>query len=997
MGIKRCRLRGGLQKALRSAICLIICCSIILFTSGTAFGTEDDITVKVGFFPLPGFNEYDSMGNPSGYNIEYLQEVTRYTNWSIELVEAANWSDAVEKLRRGEIDLLAPAQKTPQREVEFGFCDYPFGTEYGAILTGTDSDIHYDDFERFGKIRFGCVQGLVFEKDFFAYAQGNGFNADVTYYTDNEKLVEALNAGQVDAIVVNLMQAKEGLKIVGKFAPSQFYYIVAKDNEQLLNELNSAVSSIKVTNPGIESELTEQYLPFYNNIAFTAAELEYVATAPVFNMGCVTNRDPISYLNPATGEIEGIAIDLIKRISQISGLRFNIVPLPVGTIPYSYLRDNRIEILSCVENNTVNFLAPGLKLSSVYLSTRKVMVNKTGTIDRNAQLRMAVTTGSETLDKVIKVSYPNTEMVICDTVEDGFEAVISGNADLLMQNQYAVDRLMHKPKYKSLKIIPFEGIQDDICFAPILYQQDMGVADPILADKRLISILNKAINTISDNERQEIIIQHTTNRPYQLTLEDFFHQYMFYIVFAIIAGGAIVAALVYAYIQKANSARVLRSSEIKLKNITDNINGGVVVLQPGDGLTISFANEGFLSLLQYTARDYDQIQQQNYVNFVHPDDMVTLTRIMNVIIVGNKQLSMQLRLRRRDGSYLPILFNGTLVANQIGRRELYCVIMDISEQIKTTDRLRLERARYKLVLERSNDMIFDINLENHEIGVSKTFKEKFGWTLPASCADISVDSIAALWQVHHDDQQLMKNSVTRALHAGEDSDCRVRLRKGDHSYRWCHISYNLMKQNGVASYITGRVTDVNQETLEKEKLLLQARKDSLSGLYNKETFYELATRYLKEKPDENSAIIFVDLDNFRNINNLLGHMVGDRAIHDTAQKLQLIFSQQDLTSRFGGDEYCILVKNIPDEALFDKLNWMVEKMKATYSNDKHSVNVTVSIGVAMAPRHGTAIEELMERADKALYSAKEHGKSRYEVFSEELDLQGYQPRQQPGR
>ena len=126
-----------------------------------------------------------------------------------------------------------------------------------------------------------------------------------------------------------------------------------------------------------------------------------------------------------------------------------------------------------------------------------------------------------------------------------------------------------------------------------------------------------------------------------------------------------------------------------------------------------------------------------------------------------------------------------------------------------------------------------------------------------------------------------------------------------------------------------------------------------------------------------SALVFIDMDHFKEVNDRFGHSMGDRAIRDIALKLQIIFANCDMVSRFGGDEFLVFVKNIPRDTLLDKLAWAIEKLKETYSNNQDVVNITASIGVAYCMADKISYDKLLEAADNSLYAAKELGRNKY--------------------
>ena len=149
---------------------------------------------------------------------------------------------------------------------------------------------------------------------------------------------------------------------------------------------------------------------------------------------------------------------------------------------------------------------------------------------------------------------------------------------------------------------------------------------------------------------------------------------------------------------------------------------------------------------------------------------------------------------------------------------------------------------------------------------------------------------------------------------------------------------------------------------------------------NKQTFAYETKKFLGENDSKGSGIIFLDMDNFKMINDTMGHAMGDKVIVDTARKIQVIFANFDYVARFGGDEFCVFVKDIPKETLLDKLKWAVEKLYAEYNSDTGIVTISASIGVAYCKNSGVPYEELLNKADKAVYEAKEKGRNCYVVI-----------------
>ena len=137
-----------------------------------------------------------------------------------------------------------------------------------------------------------------------------------------------------------------------------------------------------------------------------------------------------------------------------------------------------------------------------------------------------------------------------------------------------------------------------------------------------------------------------------------------------------------------------------------------------------------------------------------------------------------------------------------------------------------------------------------------------------------------------------------------------------------------------------------------------------------------------------NALIIIDLDNFKDVNDKLGHMTGDLAIKDAAKKLSLIFSDKDYLGRFGGDEFCVFMcfdSSLTSESILKIINAkagdLVKTLREGYENEEFKVCITASIGIALYPDHGDSYEELFMKADQALYHVKQNGKNNFKIFN----------------
>ena len=173
----------------------------------------------------------------------------------------------------------------------------------------------------------------------------------------------------------------------------------------------------------------------------------------------------------------------------------------------------------------------------------------------------------------------------------------------------------------------------------------------------------------------------------------------------------------------------------------------------------------------------------------------------------------------------------------------------------------------------------------------------------------------------------------------------------------------------------------------KHELTEKAQTDSLTGILNKIAFQETVQQVIREAGDQECcALYIIDLDDFKHVNDNLGHAVGDCVLTDAARKLKGIFRDSDIIGRIGGDEFAALLRCPKEKAneleglANSRAQAILREMATTYESDGKRVQVSVSIGVATFPAHGGDYKTLYVNADKALYTAKREGKIRFEAF-----------------
>ena len=316
---------------------------------------------------------------------------------------------------------------------------------------------------------------------------------------------------------------------------------------------------------------------------------------------------------------------------------------------------------------------------------------------------------------------------------------------------------------------------------------------------------------------------------------------------------------------------------------------------------------------------------------------------------------------------------------------LYCFIVKAKAQGKYLKELDLERERYHIVVEQLNDIIFDFDLTEKKLLSSSKFEEKFGWTLNIQNYN---KNFLKEFKIHPDDEILVTKVFDDMKALNKQSIIKqIRLMKKNGEYLWCELKLNYIQRSNKIVRVIGKITDIDHIVKEHSLLKLKSEYDQLTKVYNKSAFYDKVKSYIGNNKENKCILVFIDLDNFKAINDNLGHMAGDEVLKDTANKICDIFNGTDaIISRFGGDEFCIFNPNISCSLIREKINILCNNLKATYVGNNIEITVSASVGIAFYPKHGKTVESLIHKSDIALYNSKENGKNQFTIYNSNLEI-----------
>lgn len=212
------------------------------------------------------------------------------------------------------------------------------------------------------------------------------------------------------------------------------------------------------------------------------------------------------------------------------------------------------------------------------------------------------------------------------------------------------------------------------------------------------------------------------------------------------------------------------------------------------------------------------------------------------------------------------------------------------------------------------------------------------------------------------------------------------LRLVKKQFHWVKVIYSIVvMDNNDEVYAYTYVIDINEEKQRELQLLRKAQIDSLTGLLNRSTAKSIINQKLMEKQDKEctGAFLILDLDNFKLVNDSFGHVSGDQILIENALRLKQQFRREDIICRLGGDEFVVMCCHIDEDSILKKVQQICENMRTVHQCENRTFETSVSIGIAMIPKHGQDFDALYKKADNALYKAKQEGKGNYRVYKKQ--------------
>lgn len=420
----------------------------------------------------------------------------------------------------------------------------------------------------------------------------------------------------------------------------------------------------------------------------------------------------------------------------------------------------------------------------------------------------------------------------------------------------------------------------------------------------------------------------------------------------------------------------LRKQEEQYRRIVHTATEGIWVLDRDNRTT--FVNQQMATMLGYTI---EEMMGTTLFSFMDSEGL----EIANAYLLRRHQgihEAHDFKFRCQDGSDLwAIISCAPLLDNQGNYAGALGMVTNITDRKRAEAALQESKQRLDGILCSLEDVIWSISADTFEtLYINPSALKVYGY----SVSEFFDNSNLWFEVIHPEDQQLVYAAI-QPLFLTDKQELEYRIVRPDGQVRWLlnrsHLIYDAC---GQPIRIDGIATDITERKLLEEKLVHNAFYDALTGLPNRILFIdklEQAIIEIKSNPDNLFAVLFLDLDRFKVVNDSLGHLVGDQLLITLAQRLQQCLQPDDTVARLGGDEFTILLSHIQsiEDATCIAEN-IHQALKSPFNLCGYEVFMTASIGIALGTNKYTQPADLLRDADTALYRAKEQSQAGHIVF-----------------
>lgn len=424
----------------------------------------------------------------------------------------------------------------------------------------------------------------------------------------------------------------------------------------------------------------------------------------------------------------------------------------------------------------------------------------------------------------------------------------------------------------------------------------------------------------------------------------------------------------YNYMQKQ-----LKDKNEVIRMIDSNKKCGLKGSNDDASYSYFYVNEGLCNMLGYTYEEFMKMSNGCAMGAVYPPDLKQALQDCDDCFAQGDDYVTEYRMKAKDGSLMWVMDAGKKYRDEEGNLKINSILMDITELKTSQINLQVEQERYKIALENITDVMFEYEIE--EDSLIKYVRKDYNRKNPVE--KVFIEHYFTFLEkgdyIHLDDVGTLK-----AFLIGETKESiDIRLYQANGSWLWIQLHGSYITEDGKIVKCIGIWKDITEEKIRMETLIDLTQRDALTHLYHQKSVEEPIQNILKEQAG--CVMMIMDIDNFKGVNDTYGHLNGNKVLLSVTDILLKNSLQSEFVCRIGGDEFMIfLPKKSAVQAVACADNILQQVKECCIEGE---ISVTMSIGIAYGIQHDS-FARLFEKADSALYQAKNRGRNQYAIWQE---------------
>jgi len=702
-----------------------------------------------------------------------------------------------------------------------------------------------------------------------------------------------------------------------------------------------------------------------NSLELTVEESQWLAANPTVSFTGDPNWLPYEAFTPE-GNYIGIVASHLALISESTGLIFDLSPSDTWTESTQKAKEGVVDILSETDDSD---LKSHLNFTQPYLSNPIVIAMRSkehyvDSVSRIAHKRIALIKDYGYAAK-IRRKYKDIDFITVDNIQDGLVSVSTGNVDALFCTLALCSYSIHELGLNNVKITGKTEFNTKLALG-------------VQKDKpELLSILNKAIQNISQGQQQLILDEWIK------------HNYVEKVNYTLVIAISLAAFMligVFAYWNRRLSQEITLRSTIEKKLVVLNRNNeryrvlfyestvgyAVNKLSTGDFVSV---NQSFANITGYTLGELNALSYWDLTPKRYADDEEKQLKLLKET---GRYGPYEKQYTHKEGRQVAVRLNGSVVIDPSGEKMILSVVEDISTFSEAREKLRLS----SLALDNSSEGLVITDENNCVIAINPAFTNITGYSFD----EVKGQNPSRLKSGRHDDiffDEMWGKLNENGRWQGEIWDKR---KNGEAFAKWLTIN-TIKNSDGVIDRYVALFSDITNRKLSEETIWKQANFDTLTGLPNRNMFYDRLEQAIIKSDKENSSLslLLIDLDQFKEVNDTLGHDMGDLLLKEASKRISSSLRQSDTVARLGGDEFTIILSDVPNKLHVDAVaEKLIAELSRPYTLKSELVHISASVGITSFPDDATSMDVLIKNADQAMYEAKNKGRNCFSYFTQSL-------------